>query len=613
MKQTGPISKIVYHKITSILLLFCLSTFIILSLWFYNKLDHSQKQRYLSYLAADELRQSSDDLTRMVRTYVMTKDPRYEKMYWDVLAIRNGDKARPTRYENIYWDFVAFTNEKPRPDGQKISLLEMMKDLEFTQEEFAKLAEAETYSNDLVKTEMIAMHAMKGNFLDAQGEFTHRGEPDYDYARAILYDESYHRDKVNIMTPIDEFFVMVNARTEAKVNRDMGYTYICVFLVYATIAFLLWLSRVQLNEFKIAQIQISKLAKFPSENPNPVLRITKDGEVLYSNQAGELLLSKWESGIGKTVPEKWRNLIAEAFASGKGTEEEEEVKDKIFSLTIAPVKEAGYANLYARDITDHKRAQDDLQKAYARLEEQSALLAQSAKTVAISTLVAGTAHELNNPLTAVLNFSAHCRKHTSKDDELYPVLENIEHEAKRCADIVRNLATFSDIGQDDDVYEKASLTKIIGRVFELLSWRIENEEISTTLDVAEDTPDIWMNATAVQQLILNLTNNALDALKDSDKKELNVDVSRQGEFVRMTFADTGCGIEDGSLKSIFDPFFTTKPVGQGVGLGLSACQGIIKAHGGQITCQSKLGAGMKFIILLPIERSKQNEQANTCN
>ena len=260
-----------------------------------------------------------------------------------------------------------------------------------------------------------------------------------------------------------------------------------------------------------------------------------------------------------------------------------------------------------------KRTRESGEKAYTRLEEQSALLAQSEKTAAVGTLVAGTAHELNNPLTAVLNFSAHCRKHTSKDDELYPVLEDIEYEAKRCADIVRNLATFSDIGQDDDVYEKASLAKIIGRVFELLSWRIENEGISTTLDVAEDTPDIWMNTTAVQQLILNLATNAFDALEGSEKKEFNVDIHREGQFVRMTISDTGCGIAAESLGLIFDPFFTTKPVGQGVGLGLSACQGIIKAHGGQISCQSKLGAGTKFIILLPIERSKQNERANTCN
>ncbi len=619
MKQTGPISKIVYHKITSILLLFCLSAFIILSLWFYHKLNHSQKQRYLSYLAADELRQSSDDLTRMVRTYVVTGEPRYEKMYWEILAIRNGDKARPIRYENIYWDFIAFTNETPRPDGQKISLLDMMKDLGFTQEEFEKLANAESHSNELVKTEMIAMHAMKGQFLDKEGKFTVKGEPDYEYARTILYNEAYHKEKMEIMTPIDEFFVMVNARTEAKVNRDMGYTYICVFLAYVTIAFLLWLSKVQLNGFKIAQIQISKLAKFPSENPNPVLRITKDGEVLYSNQAGELLLSKWKSGIGKTVPEKWRNLIAEAFASGKGTEEEEEeeVKDKIFSLTIAPVKEAGYANLYARDITDRKRAQENLQKAYAQLEEQSALLAQSAKTRAIGTLVAGTAHELNNPIMGILNFSAHCRKHISKDDKLYLVLEDIEHEAKRCADIVQNLLTFLHTEQDDDkAYEKESLTKILGRVLRLLSYRIEKQRISVTQHIAEDTPVIWMKPNSIQQLILNLATNAFDALEDSEKKEFNVDIHREGDFVRMTIADTGCGVAAESLDSIFDPFFTTRPVGQGTGLGLSVSQGIVKTHGGRIICESEPGEGTKFSILLPIEKkemSEQYEQANISN
>ncbi|GAG15306.1 unnamed protein product, partial [marine sediment metagenome] len=104
-----------------------------------------------------------------------------------------------------------------------------------------------------------------------------------------------------------------------------------------------------------------------------------------------------------------------------------------------------------------------------------------------------------------------------------------------------------------------------------------------------------------------------DALEGSEKKELNVDIHREGEFVRMTIADTGCGIAAESLRSIFDPFFTTKPVGQGTGLGLSVSQGIVKAHGGQISCESEPGAETKFTILLPIERSKQNEEANTCN
>jgi C4-dicarboxylate-specific signal transduction histidine kinase len=122
-----------------------------------------------------------------------------------------------------------------------------------------------------------------------------------------------------------------------------------------------------------------------------------------------------------------------------------------------------------------------------------------------------------------------------------------------------------------------------------------------------------MKPNSIQQLILNLTTNALDALEGSEKKELDVDIHREGEFVRMTFADTGCGIAAESLRSIFDPFFTTKPVGQGTGLGLSVSQGIVKAQGGQITCESEPGAGTKFIILLSIERSKQNEQTHTCN
>ena len=106
--------------------------------------------------------------------------------------------------------------------------------------------------------------------------------------------------------------------------------------------------------------QLESLAKFPSENPNPVLRVTKDGEVLYSNEAGKSLLAKWKAKVGEKVPEKWINLIDQAFTSGKGKEEEEKVKDKVFSIVVTPINEAGYANLYARDITEVKKTQEIL-------------------------------------------------------------------------------------------------------------------------------------------------------------------------------------------------------------------------------------------------------------
>lgn len=102
----------------------------------------SQENRYQSYLLADELRQSSDNLTRLARTYVVTNDIKYEQMYNDILDIRNGKKPRPQSYERIYWDFISNDGKKTRPDGNTIVLQDLMKQQGFTDEEFAKLKQA---------------------------------------------------------------------------------------------------------------------------------------------------------------------------------------------------------------------------------------------------------------------------------------------------------------------------------------------------------------------------------------------------------------------------------------------------------------------------------------
>ncbi|MBM5575331.1 hypothetical protein [Deefgea sp. CFH1-16] len=127
----------------SVLGLITLTLLFAVYVWAQNKVDHENERRYQSYLLADELRQSSDDLTRLARTYVVSRDPQFEKQYMDILAIRNGEKPRPEAYNRIYWDFVAATNQAPRPDSSvKVPLLDMMKSLGFTETEFAKLNEA---------------------------------------------------------------------------------------------------------------------------------------------------------------------------------------------------------------------------------------------------------------------------------------------------------------------------------------------------------------------------------------------------------------------------------------------------------------------------------------
>ncbi|MFT2110583.1 methyl-accepting chemotaxis protein [Marinomonas sp. 2405UD68-3] len=180
-------------------------------------LSASQSARYQSFLLADELRQSSDDLTRLARTYVLSGDDKYEKMYWDILAIRNGDKARPQHMERIYWDLVLQYGEKPSPDGVKNSLTDLMKDAGFTDAEFAKLTEAQKNSNDLVYTETVAMNAVKGLYDDGNGNFTRKDKPDLAMARRIMHDNQYHQDKAKIVKPINEFLILLDERTSQTV------------------------------------------------------------------------------------------------------------------------------------------------------------------------------------------------------------------------------------------------------------------------------------------------------------------------------------------------------------------------------------------------------------
>ncbi|MFM5622430.1 methyl-accepting chemotaxis protein [Aeromonas veronii] len=178
----------------------------------------AEESRYRSTLLANELRQSSDDLTRLVRTYAQTGDPIFEAQYNDVLAIRNGLKARPLEYNRIYWDFMAVSDTPPRGNGQAISLKDMMKQAGFTSNELDALTQAQANSDRLVKTEIIAFNAVKGLFADSSGRFTITGTPNLDLARGILFDKQYHQDKAAIMSGIDKFYKMMELRTQKKIE-----------------------------------------------------------------------------------------------------------------------------------------------------------------------------------------------------------------------------------------------------------------------------------------------------------------------------------------------------------------------------------------------------------
>ncbi|MCJ2090810.1 methyl-accepting chemotaxis protein [Methylobacterium sp. E-005] len=171
--------------------------------------------RHRSYIVASEIRQSSNDLTRLMRTYAVTADKSYLDQYNAVIDIRAGKRARPVAYDRIYWDFVAAGVSKPRPDGETVSTRMLMTRLGFSAEEFKKLDESIAKSDKLVELEVAAMNLVQNK--TANGAPLAPGDAAANQARAIamLHSGDYHREKAAIMRPLDEFFVLMDQRMDA--------------------------------------------------------------------------------------------------------------------------------------------------------------------------------------------------------------------------------------------------------------------------------------------------------------------------------------------------------------------------------------------------------------
>jgi PAS domain S-box-containing protein len=267
---------------------------------------------------------------------------------------------------------------------------------------------------------------------------------------------------------------------------------------------------------------------------------------------------------------------------------------------------AGYRGV-DKDITGQKRTEQAQKDLYEKLKASQAQLIQSEKHRITGLLAAGVAHELSNPMMGILNFSQYCLKHTPPDDLRYPILQDIERETLQCVEIVHNLLTFARQKEEKTMMRMERCDVILGRVLKLLDYRIDGEGARVSIDVDKDVPAIMMRISEIQEVFVNLLSNALDAVRKSERKEIDISVCRVNGNVKLTVADSGHGISGENSEEVFDPFFTTKPVGKGTGLGLSITRNIIEGHGGEIRFESEPGIMTRFEVFLPIERSEKNE------
>ncbi len=224
-------------------------------------------------------------------------------------------------------------------------------------------------------------------------------------------------------------------------------------------------------------------------------------------------------------------------------------------------------------------------------------LVHQEKMAAVGQLVSGVAHEVNNPLTAILGFADLLMESPDLPESVRKDLRIILQEAQRTKQIVQNLLSFA--RQMPPQRNPVQLNSVLRRTLQLRSYDFTSHGIDVVEHLDEGLPEVVGDAHQLQQVFLNILNNAYDAVHEIGRPaRIEIMTAGRGETVEVSFCDNGHGIDQ--PDRIFDPFFTTKEVGKGTGLGLSICYGIVKEHGGEILCHNNTdGQGATFIVRLP--------------
>ncbi len=224
-------------------------------------------------------------------------------------------------------------------------------------------------------------------------------------------------------------------------------------------------------------------------------------------------------------------------------------------------------------------------------------LVRSEKLAAIGQLVAGVAHELNNPLASVVGYSELLSDDIS-DGPARQKLDKLLREAHRMRRIIDNLLRFA--RQNNLEKKSADLQSLLLDVLTLREYHIRNNDIDVQVIVEPDLPPVALDEDQFKQILLNLLNNSIDALEGAGLKQVRIEAIRQEERVILRFDDSGPGFAE--VNRAFDPFYTTKPIGKGTGLGLSICYGIVKEHGGDIYALNLEPQGARIVLELPVDR-----------
>ncbi|MDP0589736.1 MAG: response regulator [Candidatus Endonucleobacter bathymodioli] len=255
------------------------------------------------------------------------------------------------------------------------------------------------------------------------------------------------------------------------------------------------------------------------------------------------------------------------------------------------------------DITKKKNRKKALTKALEEIETQKDKLARVSRLSFMGEMAAGFAHEVNQPLTAISNYAQVAKRlliHSySNDKAVNDLINKINQQARRAGDIVFRIRSF--VKKPDHILDWTNLNKLIRDVCKLSQVDIRNNSMELFLELDDRLLDVKVDAVQIQQVLLNLIRNAVEAMKDLEPKALGVKIKTEMisvDFVKVSVIDHGCGLTEGAEEKLFTPFYTTKT--DGVGIGLSVCRSIIQFHGGKLSFERISEGGTIFYFTIPV-------------
>jgi signal transduction histidine kinase len=230
-------------------------------------------------------------------------------------------------------------------------------------------------------------------------------------------------------------------------------------------------------------------------------------------------------------------------------------------------------------------------------------LVQREKLASLGQLVAGAAHEIDHPLTAIMEYSEKLWSRERLTSDQDALVRKIVNQSQRTRELISNLLSFAQQGSSEKT--TVDLCALLQRSVQMRGLQTHDQKIRIETSIAPHLPGVWGDGHQLFQAFAQIVENALDALEESGGGLLQVSARLEGQEVVVQFSDSGPGIKE--PQKVFDPFYTTKPIGKGTGLGLSAVYGVIQDHRGQITCQNKPEGGAVFVLHLPVARHPESQ------